>query len=255
MSVAASVAPPTAADLLWPALAATTVRLLAAGILTWPHPLVLLAAAALPLALRRLPARRADARDGALFTLALLAVAAPLPTATWLALPCFAGIAWRGMPLAALLLAGLAADGLLRGSPGQIAFVPVVASEAWITAQLATICGTPATASGALVQLPAGQSMLVLHGCSALSLAVPTVLGALTLPLLVHGASHPTWRGPALALASMLALNTLRLLAMALSPGVHDWLHTDQGEILLECVFSLPPLTALLPERRCAASR
>ncbi len=255
MSVAASLARPTAADLLWPVLAATTVRLLATGILAWPSPLVILAAAALPLALRHLPARPADMRDGGFFTLALLAVAAPLPTATWLALPCIAAIAWRGMPLAALLLAGLAADGLLRGPLGQIAFVPVVASEAWITAQLAALCGTPATASGALVLLPAGQTMLILHGCSALSLAVPTVLGALALPLLVHGATHPTWRGPARALAAMLALNTLRLLAMALSPGVHDWLHTEQGAILLECVFSLPPLAVLLPERRCAASR
>jgi exosortase/archaeosortase family protein len=173
----------------------------------------------------------------------------------WLALPCLALLALPGAPLAALLLLGLAAEGLSHGLAGQMLLVPVLAAEAWATAALTTLCGTPAEPSGAAVLLPQGRVLLLLRACSAFSLFWPTMLATLALPALLSGAVRPGWRAPLLALAVMLVLNLLRLLAMALSPDAHAFLHAPAGELLEEVAFALPPLLALLPVRPCNAGR
>ncbi len=238
-------------ELLLPAGTAAFVRLSWAGAPGWASPPMLLALAATVLLLWQMPARRAGPRDVAGFALALAAIALPggLP---WLALPCLAVLALPGAHLAGVLLLGLGAEGLSHGLAGQLVLVPVVAAEAWATATLANLCGTPAHPSGAAVLLPHGRVLLLLRACSVVSLFWPTLLATLALPALLHRATRPVW-GPALAaLGLMLLLNLLRLLAMALSPGAHAFLHTPAGEELTEITFALPLLLALVSVPPCA---
>ena len=235
------------------ALAAGGHWLLATGSagLAAPHPMIALAGAALLSDFRRMTPRPAARIDGLLFALALLFCLAPLRTATAPALVCVGWLALRGggRPGAVLLFA-LAGWALKDAVWAGFASVPLLWTETNLTALALRLGGLAAEADGNRILMADGGRFVMLRSCSVLSLAYPCAIGVYALCRLMRPqASVPGWRiGGALALLTL--VNLVRLVAMAASPVIYDYLHGPRGVLPLQLAWAGVALAAALPRGR-----
>ena len=244
--------------LIWAGLAAQAHWVLAVGAadIEFPHPMVVLAVLAIVTGIPRMPLVPPTRADWALFALALFACMPPFRTAASLALGCAAAIAWRGHGPAArsvsVLLLALAGWGMKDGVWVGFVSVPVMAAEAHVVSFLLNLGGLPSEATGNHIEFPDGQGFIILRACSLLSLAYPCAVAVYALFCLVHPNRQPGLLRIALALAILAVLNNVRLVSMAASPAIYDYLHGETGDLPLQLAWSGIVMIAALPQRRAA---
>jgi hypothetical protein len=218
--------------------------------------MIVLAAVAFIAALPRLEPSPAEPRDWALFGLALLACMMPFRISAALALGCAAAISFRSKDAAGraggILLLALAGWGLKDSIWAGFAGVPVLWIESHLVAGLLSLGGIMAEATGNRVLLPDGHSFVILRACSLLTLAYPCAVGTFSLCRLVRPAETPAMARIAAALGMLCLLNTGRLVAMACSPAIYQYLHTETGVLPLQLAWAGVMVLAALPARRAA---
>jgi hypothetical protein len=220
------------------------------------HPMIVLAAVAFIAGLPRVETSPAEPRDWALFGLALVACMMPFRSSAAPALGCAAALAFRCKGSAGrsggILLLALAGWGLKDSIWAGFASVPVLWTESHLVSQLLRLGGIAAEATGNRILLPGGDSFVILRACSLLTLAYPCAVGTFSLCCLVRPAETPGAVRIAAALGILCVLNTGRLVAMAASPAVYDYLHGETGALPLQMAWACIMVLAALPRRRAA---
>nr|WP_294501323.1 hypothetical protein [uncultured Rhodopila sp.] len=220
------------------------------------HPMIVLAAIAFIAGLPKLEASPAEPLDWALFGLALLACMMPFRMSATLALGCAAAISFRSNGVVGraggILLLALAGWGLKDSVWAGFASVPVLWIESHLVAGFLNLGGIMAEATGNRVLLPDGHSFVILRACSLLTLAYPCAVGTFSLCRLVRPAEMPAAVRVAAALGMLCGLNTGRLVAMACSPAIYQYLHTETGVLPLQLAWAGVIVLAALPSRRAA---
>jgi hypothetical protein len=194
----------------------------------------------------RIPPRAIDARDWVVLAAASLLMLIPVGAASLGALLLLAlHIGWRDRSApdavaAATLFGGLAIMQLLIGPFLQIFAARLMALDALAVADLLGLVQPGVTHAGNLVDVPAGQSLIVDAECASVVPLLQTMLCWLTIVRLLR----PAWRRADLKVLPFIVLpvvaaNLLRMSAMGYSPESYVIVHGPVGvyAITILCIL------------------
>lgn len=152
------------------------------------------------------------------------------------------------------LLAMIAVHGLGTGIVATRVGPELLGVDAALAAGLVALAGASVEAIGPLLRMGQGVTdhfLLVRPACGSLRLVLDAALSCLALLALL---GRPILRLPParrwlLLVSAVLALNAMRLAAMALAPTLHGFLHAPSGALAFDALL-LGLASAVLRERR-----
>ena len=115
---------------------------------------------------------------------------------------------------------------------GEIFAESLLSVDAVIAGSLARLVLPEVLVTGALLQVPGGQSVMLVWGCSSLSYVGDMMLLCWAVSLLLAGADESVrglWRPLVSVAVITVALNSLRLAVMAAEPQIYVFLHEGLG--------------------------